>query len=351
MEDTMSKKINIIDAVIAKTGMKQMNIANTLGVSRAQISKWKSGEDIPHNRKRALAKLAGMFDIDNIEWSLLAKTPENAENWIKYFSEIHEWGIDVYSCSNLTDEPENFVPSMLVLFNEVGVKIPELAPVPKEESDTDGNGLDDDENDKSNEFEEFESLVRSYLESYAALINWYNSNIFSIEDENMVIFDKVTELKYCITDFAIINVDKDILFSLGADLSKVKDKAQGARKEIVRIIRSITEEMLNNNMPIMKDYFDIINKEPYDLDDEEMFDSIDRSAGEITIESYLPLFERTVLQHIKFNTEVLGELHLKIDMLLSSEDRKKLSKILKHTRPLDNELLNDGANNSSGSHV
>jgi len=314
----VQKTINIIDVITTKTNLKQMDIAKKLEVSRSQISKWKSGEDIPYERRQALNEMAGLFG-DDTEWALLTKNPENAEDWINYFTE-HQDFLDVDICRTLTDEAEVWVPQMLILFNLIGIKIPENA------RNTD---MDIEEEEKEG-ISKFSQLMTQYLESYSALMNWYDWNFLSIDDENGEIFESTLDLQSYIVDYALRYVDEKSLTDLGADLSKVSKKTKDARKEMSKLIEEIVSIMLLNNIPIMKDYFDLINKEPYDLDDDSMFSSIRRA----TIESCLPLFERTVLNQNTELLKILGELHLKVDMLLKPEDKEKLSKILEVTNPL-----------------
>jgi len=318
----VQKTINIIDVITTKTNLKQMDIANMLGVSRAQISKWKSGEDIPYNRRQALNEMAGLFG-DDTEWALLTKNPENAEDWINYFTEHNEF-LDVDTCHTLTDEAEVWVPQILTLFNLIGIKIPENA----RNTDT------DIEEEEKEGVSKFSRLMTDYLESYSALMNWYDWNISSIDDENSDIFESTIDFQSYIVDYALRFVDEEILTDLGADLSKVSKKVKHAKKEMSKLIEEILSIMLHNNIPIMKNYFDIINKEPYDLDDDDMFSSIEHTIGKSTIESCLPLFERTILNQNTELFEILGELHLKVDMLLKPEDKEKLSKILKVSNPL-----------------
>ncbi len=312
----VQKTINIIDVITTKTKLKQMDIAKKLGVSRAQISKWKSGEYIPYDRRQALNEMAGLFG-DDTEWALLTKNPENAEDWIDYFTDHHQGFLDVDTCRTLTDEAEVWVPQMLILFNLIGIKIPENA-----------RNIDTDVEDEEG-VSKFGRLMTGYLESYSALTNWHEWNISSIEnDEKDDIFESTMELQSYIVDYALRFVDEEILTDLGADLSKVSKKVEHARKEISKIIEKILIIMLHNNIPIMKNYFDIINKEPYDLDDDGMI------LGKNTIESCLPLFERTILSQNAELFKILGELHLKVDTLLKPEDKEKLSKILEVTPPL-----------------
>ena len=326
----MSTKNNIIDVIIAKTGMKQMDIAEKLGVSRAQVSKWKKGADIPYNRRKELNEMAGLFG-DDIEWSLLTKTPENAEAWIHFFQEYNSDYTDVYPCSNLSDSPDVWVPSMLTLFDKIGIKLPETAPDPDSEED----------------ISEFTTFVMKYIESYAAKINWYDVNITSINNDDDII-DEILELESWMTDLAIDHVNVDMLRSLGADLSKVREVVQEARKKIHDIIEAIVEGMVENGIPIMIDYFEILYKDPYEMDDDEMFSSADSPFGKDSMESKLPLFERTVLKQNNLLIKLIGELHIKMDMLLKPEDKEKLKGILSITVPSNGAHLEENMGDIKG---
>lgn len=321
----MSSKTNIIDIITAKTGMKQMDIAKKLGVSGAQVSKWRKGEDIPDGRRKALNEMAGLFG-NNTEWSLLTKTPENAKNWIHFFHAYHEDYIEVDGCARLFDDPEVCVPPMLILFDKIGIKIPEIAPDPYAE--------------EMEEDDDFFSLIKEYLESYAALINWCDINLSVLSDaDDIDIFESTLDIGYDIIDFAITYVDKDILKSLGADFSIVAKTVYKSKKSIYNTIKGIVKILVQENKPIMKDYFALINEHPHDLDDEKMVNFVRESGEGSTIKSMLPLFERTVLEHTEFQTALLQELHLKIDLLLKPGDRGRLFKVCKHTPPVRNDLL------------
>jgi transcriptional regulator with XRE-family HTH domain len=320
MSPSKSKNAStLIDVVLKKTGLKQMDIAKKLGVSRAQISKWKSGEDIPDDRRTVLNEMAGLFG-DDTEWALLTKTPENAESWIKFFEDRHENCLDVDPCEIFADESEFRVPEMLLMFNSIGIKIPEKAP--DIDSDEDYEGTD------------FDSLITNYLESFSALTRWYEINISSINNDE--VFEDTLDLAHYITEYALKYVDQDILTKLGADLSIVAKTVTETKKEMTDTIEDIIDTMLNSNAPIMTDYFDLINKAPYVLDDEQMMSSIARGSS---IESRLPLFERTVLNQNVLLLELLTELHVKIDTLIKPEDKEKLSRVLEHTPPLNNKHL------------
>lgn len=332
----MSSKINIIDVIIAKTGMKQLDIAKKLDVSRAQVSKWKSGEDIPADRRKVLNEMAGLFG-DDVEWSILTKTPENAEKWIHFFKEYHENYLEVDPCNKLSEDPEDWVPEMLVLFDKVGIKIPETAPDPDSEDDGEDMAV------------AFYSLVREYLESYAALTNWYEINIGELSDLDDDILGSTFDFEHYITEFALVYVDKNILDSLCADHSKVSNIVAEARKNLSKLIIDIVKIMVNKNLPIMRDYFALINAHPYNLDDDQMCRSVKLSVGNCTIESMLPLFEKILLERTKFLTELIAELHLKIDTLIKPEDREELSKVIEHTPPSRNVHLTDKKSESSES--
>lgn len=327
-----TNKINIIDFVTKKLNITQADIAERLDVSAAQVSKWKKGEEIPFERRKTLNEMAGLFG-DNFEWCLLTKTPENANAWIHFFSEYHDCCIDVDPCHLLSDEPDVYVPPILLLFEKIGIKIPEKAPSLFDDNEEEDEVEEECDND-------FNSFVCKYLESYAALINYNSENIGELGEDDDDIFDRVMGIEYCIRDFALDNIDDECLEKVGADFSKIAEVIQEARKNISIMIKDIIRIQLSNNRPIMRDYFELLKDGPYDLDDGIMFKSLRGLSVDSSVDTLLPYFQKTVLEHVKLQTELLSELHVKLDTLLKHEDKVKLSKELKYTSPFDNIHLN-----------
>lgn len=321
-----NSKTNIIDFIMKKKGMKQADIAESLGVSSAQISKWKRGEEIPQRRNKALIEMADLFG-DDPEWCLLTKTQENAEAWIAFFYEYHRYHMDVDLCYLLCDNSDIYVPFILKLFNKIGIEIPDAAPDPDVYNE-DGECCE----------RNFSRLVCEYIESFSALVNWTVENIEGEDDVEDDIYEEIMNIEHHIINFAIANVDREILEELEVDFDKMEEIVNQARKNIIDSIKHIVKIRIHNNRPVMADYYNLLNDHPYKLDD-DCFSK--RRLNNETVETLLPLFERTVITHIKLQTELLEELHLKLDFLLKPEDRERLSKKLKQTPPSMNEILNE----------
>ena len=116
---------NIIEYIIANTDYRQKDLAAKLGVSGAQISKWKSGEFIPPDRAEVLRKLAGLF-TNQIAWNELVKTKENASAWHAYLYELNKEAD--HPAYTLTDEPTFHTPSILLEMVDAGIPIPSCPP-------------------------------------------------------------------------------------------------------------------------------------------------------------------------------------------------------------------------------
>ena len=75
---------NIIDYLTTEKGLKQQDIAERMGVSTAQVSKWKRKNIIAFKRERALMKLADLaWESDekplgySSAFAILVKSKEN----------------------------------------------------------------------------------------------------------------------------------------------------------------------------------------------------------------------------------------------------------------------------------
>lgn len=135
----MKKNLNIIDYIIESKKLNQGKISEELGVSQAQISKWKTGEKISNKSELKLIELAGLnnhcekFTIDNADskWAILTRKHCDGQAWLDYLTALvysHQiWDFkknDILAEDELTSWIKNF----LFLLNEGDVELPK-API------------------------------------------------------------------------------------------------------------------------------------------------------------------------------------------------------------------------------
>lgn len=314
-------KTNIIEFIIKNRGLRQKDIAESLGVSKAQISKWKAGESIPHDREKELNQLAGLFGHDS-EWALLVKNEANADSWFEYFSFIND-SVDCGPCWTLNESPEVYVPGILLALNKVGFRIPEKSP--SVECLEEDNLLDEDT-------QEIHSFLYELIDYYAAYITW-SSRFLQFDDLDL--FEISNEIEAYAIDLALGYISDETIAKFNVDINSFRSHLSKNKRKVIFEIGKLCIALNQAGITITVDYFDYVNQSPYYLDDV--------SSGVICsdnkIEEFISYGQKLILQESRETNKLLTELHVKIDTLLSESDKEKLSKVLELCKPLENKHL------------
>lgn len=274
-------KLNIIEYITKNTGLRQMDIAKKLNVSRAQVSRWKAGESIPFNRQDELNELAGLFGY-NQEWAILIGTEERSNAWTDYVLELNKQ-IDDGPCQEIADAPEIAVPHLFMCLNKIGVQIPDELPKIK--------NFEDDA-----ALEDFDILLLEVLENLNMLTSWIKDS-FDHLDEDMGFFDLYSELVSMSYELAVIYIENEYIEKKLMDESKVKDHRKKTFSIIEKHLKKICEYMNENKLPIYKNYFDLIEKDPDSLYD-DLFTS-DAILKNDPMYKYITYSEKCILDKIE----------------------------------------------------
>ncbi|MGE4466135.1 helix-turn-helix domain-containing protein [Sphaerochaeta sp.] len=283
-------KQNLIDYILVKKSLKQADLAKMLGISRAQISKWKSGESIPSSREEELMKIAGLPGHD-AEWAMFVESDTNNTAWIEYFYALFDKGfIDYKIPRTISDEAGIYVPQIVLLLLELGFEMPQYPPT----ADLDA------EDDKASELT---YLISELLESFAIMSEW--CDCYLPENDNNNIFEACLEIYGNLVPLSAGYIDRKLISSLNVASEKVEFCSYKAKMKIQKLIKEIYTIMHIENIPVVEDYFVLINSNPYDLDDYILFDHV--VSGE-TLEDNLPYFERALLKKVQYTNELLETL-------------------------------------------
>ncbi|MDQ6979619.1 MAG: helix-turn-helix transcriptional regulator [Mariprofundaceae bacterium] len=291
---------NLIEYIIAKTGLRQTDIAKELGVSRAQVSKWKSGEFIPFERSKILMKMADIF-TDDIEWLELAGSQENASAWCEYIRAMNEISDANTWC--VKEEAELKTCFILGDFKNAGIPVPEVAPSTE--------GFHDEDYD----FSPFDSLVHDFFENYGCYVNWASRHLLSLDHVDL--YDDVTELESSAISLAISNLEEGFLSNVGADMGAFKLYQEKSNRACRKKMHHFCSKMKQLGVPFEIDYYVYVNESPNWLEDEDMMAMITCNS----VIDHLPYGERELIKQTSLVADLLGELHIKIDTLLSNEER------------------------------
>jgi transcriptional regulator with XRE-family HTH domain len=142
---TSKTSATLIKLAINTLKCNQKELAARLGVSQAQVSQWKAGEDMSYSMREKIGEILGIGDIhpEVLAWT---GSIENANKWSQLIirmgesiAEDEETGYDTYPLAN----EEGLLPYMTMLtLTEMGVEIPQS--FPKEfEPDASGDLSDD----------------------------------------------------------------------------------------------------------------------------------------------------------------------------------------------------------------
>ncbi|MGF1708668.1 helix-turn-helix domain-containing protein [Enterovibrio baiacu] len=192
----------MIDIAVKQLNCKQKDLAKMLGVSSAQISKWKKGEYISHDMENKLSELAGIGGLIP-DFVYLSNGIENANKWENLICHIADVAIDMsetgYDSAPLSDERELLCFSVFDTITSAGLEIPNSFPKDLDLDYDDGEWLEKStENVIGNTiFELLQSLddVYGFYAAYISpLCDGNNEEILEIDGE---LYSGLIELALC----------------------------------------------------------------------------------------------------------------------------------------------------------
>jgi len=264
-------KFNLIDYVLREKELKQKDLAQMLGVSAAQISKWKSGEDIPSNRELEIMRILGEDDLtfaSDLQWRQLTGSAEKAQAWVDYMGKMNDELGDVYPSDAFREEPEFYTQAWLTELVDLGLTLPNEVPNIEDP---------DPDNEEYYEYTAFDQLISDYLEAAAGIGNWCEHFLPSYEDDSDVCMH-AHDAFHIGTSLAIKHVDDELLKANGFDLQKVAEFIKETEKAARHRIDEMCSDMNRAGIPLKHNYYAFIHQSPWWLDDDMMLDSVFRSS-------------------------------------------------------------------------
>src|SRR5690606_15278374 len=101
-----------------KTGISQTELAKKLQVSKAQISKWKTGESVPEERKRELYEIAAIESGYVYEWFYVADDAKTRDKWIILIQAITRYA--EYPSTEFAEDPTYLAYEPLLQLMKLG---------------------------------------------------------------------------------------------------------------------------------------------------------------------------------------------------------------------------------------
>lgn len=289
--------MNIIDYVLKTNKTTQKALAAKLDVDVSQISKWKAGKSMSPEREEELISMVGLFG-DDFQYALLVKTEKNSKAWIKYFTEVNAAILN--SHDEINDMPDTYALIILCELSRFGVPIPASC-----------SELDSDH--------PFKIMISNLLERYADIYQWMEITFTdpdpsSIKNLSLDLHDcqRNIELDGMLPK-GIVEVftqeengdEFDILSQCNVDLSKYNQRKMKTQIATTQYIKDFCDEMISNNLPITKDYFEFQKFSSYYMGEET--DEFHHGTSP-QISNYYTHAEKTILNRLDWLEHHLIEL-------------------------------------------
>lgn len=300
--------MNIVEYVSKKTGMNQTKIAEKLGVTRSQVSKWKSGDDIPHEREEAMKKWVGIPSLLSMEWFNLSDKVEDIESWIELLRHINEY--KSVSSDLIRDEAEYASYYIFKTLQDVGCQVPE-SPLTLEEFD---------QLEEQSQLPPFFRLLDLYVSELCIMEKWLLLNLkYPYEwnddlDEKLDISIDVSWIEDSRFGLALRPISEDLWSACGVDLNDVRIAIREDFITASKRIKSVCQALENHKVPIKSDLYEFIRSNGEELLDED--DIYDSPFGG-TVWDHASITEKQLLEKLYETQEMIAETNIKMNSLLS----------------------------------
>ncbi len=250
----------LIQLALEALGCTQKELAARLGVSPAQISKWKKSEYMSMDMQSKLSDIAGIGDLDP-DFVSLAGSRDDALKWAKLFRFLAELaeqgaetGYDTYRLQEGEEEAHLNWHTFYVL-KEMGVDIP--TPFPPE-LDFDYDGLDDSEESEHRMDELFSdpnvSLVKSIYKSYTDVYGFYAAYVGGVVDKLDLYDEPICDIEPCLMELAASKLEE-----VPAELAKNYQRFQWkVKKNYTKSLMELKDEAVQAGVPLRAELLDLV---------------------------------------------------------------------------------------------
>lgn len=239
-------------------GCSQKELALRLGVSQAQISKWKRGEYMSTEMRTRLSELAGIGDRIP-EFVQMAGSLEDAMKWERLLRYLANLAADSAETGYHTDQLENVVEADLLYWHtlyvltEMGMEIPSPFPA---ELDFDHEVASDGDARLDELFTNpHVSLIRSIYKSYTDVYGFYSAYVSGLVEE------------LDLSDPPACDLEPNLLALAAAKLEEVPPMAGNFRafqrktnQDCAESLKFIKEKAVQAGLPLRAELLDLVHE-------------------------------------------------------------------------------------------
>ena len=334
----------LVELALRAKACTQQQLAELVGVSPTQITKWKQGEHISLDMGKKLAKISGIGDLDP-RFVLDSGSVKDAKKWAKLLCELADLADagreHPYVTADLTEEQENLGWRTFSVLKAMGVAIP--AEFPKE-LDFNYDMEDSDEFFELIEKSPHAKLIDTIYREVPPLYGFHAAYLSELHSEE----DKLLPV-----EAELVNI-QDNLMRLAAAKCEVSEELAPnfnrfryqTRANYAKWLTSVKTEAFKASIPLKWELMDLVNDDSGDLNDAAEAESFGGSKSRIHPDVYmneLLVGMRTIHQVLPKIMEKLGlkgEFDLDLDELHEGSKAKMtpqqladaLGKLEKHSR-------------------
>jgi hypothetical protein len=278
------------------------------------------------------------------------RTNDNAQQWFDFLATINDdimsdegyhhefiaegWQAEATDSSYDADSAgRGFLESLLGALNQASYPVTPTPPI-------DSSDPDDPEpmysfasgTNTTISADRYYDFLYAVMRENAQLATWHNIYLGDMHEDEL--YDAITDLEHTLSDYAIARVStyEDLI----GDESSHRTFRSKAKEDLTDQLHGLCQLMVDSHIPITINVFDILNVD-YTIDDHRECEYRNTRG----IAQYFPYGDQAILERLNDLDRLLGELHFKVDTLLSTEDRIGLSKFedIKITPPDKNPYL------------
>lgn len=202
---------SLITLALARQGCSQKELALLLGVSPAQISKWKNGEHISMDMNKKLVELAGIGSHDP-DFVLLAGSVRDAEKWallLRYLADMAVQQAETgYHTYRLEEEGEADLLNWHTfhVLQQMGVEIPKPFPPELEFDYQDSDALDECLDDMFSQ--PYVALIMAIYKSYTDVYGFYAAYVDHLIEELELYDSPACDIEPCLMKLAASKIEE-----------------------------------------------------------------------------------------------------------------------------------------------
>lgn len=330
MKDAQS---SLIKLVLKKLLCNQQELAKTLGVSPAQVSKWKYGEHIPYETEKKLSKLAGIGSLhpDFVYWT---GGIEQGKKWYKLISNLADLASELSETGFTTwplKEKENrtlLCWDTINTLRQIGVKIPEK--FPKELIYDELEELDKDDEIWEEHWKRYfhraykNPIYKLIHDSFMTLNSVYGFYAAYIDEiytntQEIELFDLTDQISCSLLSLAFIKTGEQSDFT--PNYNKFRHET---RKDFIKWIENLKNLAIQNSIPLRAELLDLVLKDEENLRGQAEAESLGINSSRLHPDIYM----NEILESHRVIHQVLPVILKKLGIF--------------HDFNLDDELLNLG---------